>query len=135
MSAALLLYFILTHQFQYSYVELQFNRFAVALADFYFLCRTRRKFPSLGALHCNYWHSAFVLFAATRMGNRSNGGVQSCVRFLLGMLVVKNPYTFVWETFPKDLIHTGTIPQTTENFVWLDPRKEFGRNFRQKERD
>jgi cytochrome c-type biogenesis protein CcmF len=42
---------------------------------------------------------------------------------LLLMLIVKNPFTMIWDAFPKDLIHTGPLPDGLENVVWLDKVK------------
>jgi cytochrome c-type biogenesis protein CcmF len=43
--------------------------------------------------------------------------------FLLLMIIVKNPFAYIWDLFPKDLIHTGPIPASVTNFVWLDQAK------------
>jgi cytochrome c-type biogenesis protein CcmF len=43
--------------------------------------------------------------------------------FLLLMLIVKNPFTLIWESFPNDLLHTGAIPPTVLNFAWIDKVK------------
>ena len=43
--------------------------------------------------------------------------------FLFLMLILKNPFTYIWDVFPKDLIHAGPIPASVVNYVWLDQAK------------
>ncbi len=40
--------------------------------------------------------------------------------FLILMLVVKNPFVFIWDQFPGELLHVGLIPQGTTNYIWID---------------
>src|SRR2546421_12454600 len=41
--------------------------------------------------------------------------------FLLMMLIVKNPFAFIWDTFPKVLLHSGSTPAEVSNALWIDP--------------
>src|SRR3989338_5235762 len=49
--------------------------------------------------------------------------------FLLLMLIVKNPFEFIWDKFPNDLIHTGPIPSGEGNTVILDSVKNIWAQF------
>src|SRR5437762_2873275 len=49
--------------------------------------------------------------------------------FLLLMLIVKNPFELIWNTFPKDLQHTGPLPPDAGNYVWLDQAKSLWAQF------
>jgi cytochrome c-type biogenesis protein CcmF len=124
MSAALLLYFILTHQFQYSYVwNYSSTDLPLHLLISTFYAGQEGSFH-LWALYTAIIGIVLMSYSQRRGWETEVMAVFSLVfTFLLGMLVVKNPYMYVWETFPKDLVHTGAISNTVENFVWLDQAK------------
>lgn len=44
----------------------------------------------------------------------------SIFTFLILMLVVKNPFKFIWEQFPNELLQVGTPPADGANFMWVD---------------
>ncbi len=39
---------------------------------------------------------------------------------LILMLVVKNPFKFIWEQFPNELLQVGNPPADGMNFMWVD---------------
>ncbi|HAL56605.1 MAG TPA: cytochrome C biogenesis protein, partial [Bacteroidetes bacterium] len=49
--------------------------------------------------------------------------------FLMLMLVVKNPFALIWNTFPNDLIQTGPIPPGMANVVILDAATQIWARF------
>jgi cytochrome c-type biogenesis protein CcmF len=51
------------------------------------------------------------------------------VTFLMLMLVVKNPFAYIWDTFPNDLVQTGPIPPGVTNAVVLDAAKNLWARF------
>jgi cytochrome c-type biogenesis protein CcmF len=51
--------------------------------------------------------------------------------FLLLMLIVKNPFAFIWDRFPDDLIKSGPIPAGVTSYVVLDAAKNIWAQFPQ----
>lgn len=122
-SAAFLLYLIITHQFQFTYVwnysskDLPWN---LLIATFYA--------GQEGSFHL--WSFLMALlgvfllpYLANRDSDKLNGnvnddkyeplvmGVFTLIQsFLLFILIVKSPYLFVWESFPAD-VQMGFIPE------------------------
>lgn len=122
--AALLLYFILTHQFQYTYVwNYSSTDLPTPLLVSTFYAGQEGSF-SLWALYTSIL-GVFLMGYTHRRGYEAEVmAVWTLIlSFLLLMLVVKNPFAMIWDSFPKDLIHTGPIPIGTENFRWLDKAK------------
>lgn len=117
----LLLYFILTHQFQYSYV---WNYSSTDL-PLHLLLST---FYAGQEGSFMLWALYTTIIGIVLLGYSSKKGWEVEVMFvfnlvlgfLLLMLVVKNPFAYIWDTFPEDLIHTGALPQSEGNVVWLD---------------
>lgn len=122
-SAAYLLYLIISHQFQYTYVwnysskDLPWN---LLIATFYA--------GQEGSFHLWAFLMAMLgIFLMPYMANKdkvavsggNNGekyepfvmGVFTLIQaFLLFILIIKSPYLFVWESFPAD-VQMGFIPQ------------------------
>jgi cytochrome c-type biogenesis protein CcmF len=116
-SAAFLLYLILTHQFQYTYVweyssrDLPLN---LLISTFYA--------GQEGSFHLWAFLMAVIgifLLAYTSKKDKNNNdryepqvmAVFALIQtFLLFILIMKSPYHFVWESFPGD-VHVGFIPQ------------------------
>jgi len=123
-SSFLLLYFILTHQFQYAYVwNYSSTDLPLHLLISTFYAGQEGSFM--------LWTLYTTIIGIVLLGYSSRKGWEVEVMlvfnlilgFLLLMLVVKNPFAYIWDAFPEDLIHTGTLPQTGGNFVWLDEVK------------
>lgn len=122
-SAAYLMYLIITHQFQYTYVwnyssrDLPWN---LLIATFYA--------GQEGSFHLWAFLMAMLgIFLMPYLVNRDNDaaaghnnkeqyeplvmGVFALIQaFLLFILIIKSPYLFVWESFPAD-VQPGFIPQ------------------------
>ncbi len=122
--SALLMYFILTHQFQYSYVwNYSSSDLPTPLLISTFYAGQEGSF-SLWALYTAITGIVLMQYASKKGYESTVMFVWSLVlTFLLLMLIVKNPFTYIWDTFPNDLIHTGIIPPGVTNFVWLDQAK------------
>ncbi|RPI18469.1 MAG: heme lyase CcmF/NrfE family subunit [Ignavibacteriae bacterium] len=114
-SAAFLLYLIITHQFQYTYVwnyssrDLPFN---LLLSTFYA--------GQEGSFHLWAFLMALigiflVTFVSKRDGAKDRYEPQVMAvftllqSFLLFILIVKSPYEFVWQSFPGD-VQVGFVP-------------------------
>jgi len=118
-SAAFLLYLILTHQFQYTYVwgqsstDLPLN---LLISTFYA--------GQEGSFHLwALWMAVLGIFLLSyvshrRTSSQEEGGWEpqvmgiysSLLSFLLFALILKSPYLYVWESFPND-VQVGFIPQ------------------------
>ena len=123
-AAGILLSLILTHQFQYTYV--------------WSYSSTDLPFPLLFSTLYAGQEGSFMLWALftsiiglflMRYAARKDyePEVMSIYGLILGfltlMLIVKNPFMYIWDSFPKDLIHTGAIPSGVSNIVVLDAAK------------
>ena len=111
-SAAYLLFLILNHQFQYTYVwgqsstDLPLN---LLIATFYA--------GQEGSFHLwALWMSILGIFllSYTTKKDRYEAEVMGLFTllqtFLLFILIIKSPYLYVWDSFPKD-VQFGFIPQ------------------------
>ena len=117
-SAAYLLYLIITNQFQYTYVwnysskDLPLN---LLISTFYA--------GQEGSFHLWAFFSAVLgIFLMPYIANRDAEtkenlyephimGIYTLIQaFLLFILIIKSPYLFVWESFPKD-VQAGFIPE------------------------
>jgi len=116
-SAAFLLYLILTHQFQYTYVwdyssrDLPLN---LLISTFYA--------GQEGSFHLwAFLMSVLGVFLITylmRRDSKTDDKYEAPVMavftllqsFLLFILIIKSPYKYVWESFPKD-VQFGFMPQ------------------------
>lgn len=123
-SSALLLFLILTHQFQYTYVwNYSSTDLPLPLLMSTFYAGQEGSF-TLWTLYTSIL-GIFLMQYCIRKGYEIEVmAVYSLIlSFLLLMLVVKNPFAYIWDSFPNELIHTGPIPLTVTNFVWLDQLK------------
>lgn len=122
-SAAFLLYLIISHQFQYTYVwnysskDLPWN---LLIATFY---AGQEGSFHLWALLMSVLGIFLLPYLANKDAEKINGVEQSdkyepmvmgvftfISSFLLCILIIKSPYTFVWESFPKD-VQMGFVPE------------------------
>ncbi|MBF8294773.1 MAG: Cytochrome c-type biosis protein [Bacteroidetes bacterium] len=123
-SAAVLLYLILDHQFQYKYVwEYSSTTLPVPLLMSTFYAGQEGSFM-LWALYTSVIGIVLMRYSSRRDYETEAMSVYSLIlSFLLLMLVVKNPFTFIWDSFPADLIKAGAIPAGITNVVVLDAAK------------
>ncbi|HTX18349.1 MAG TPA: cytochrome c biogenesis protein CcsA [Bacteroidota bacterium] len=123
-AAALLVYLIMTHQFHYAYVwNYSSTDLPGPLLFSTFYAGQEGSF-SLWAFYTSIVGLVLMVYSS-RKGYEAEfmlvySGILS---FLLLMIIVKNPFAYIWDLFPQDLIHTGVIPPGVTNFVWLDQAK------------
>jgi len=123
-AAALLIYLIMTHQFNFAYVwnysstdlpgPLLFSTFYAGQEGSFSLWAFYTSIVGLALM----WYSSRKGYESELMLIYS-----AILSFLFLMLILKNPFTYIWDVFPKDLIHTGPIPASVVNYVWLDQAK------------
>jgi len=120
-AAAILLYLILTHQFQFTYVwNYSSTDLPLPLLISTFYAGQEGSF-TLWALFTALIGLFLIQYSARKGYEPYVMSVYSLIlSFLMLMLVVKNPFAFIWESFPNDLIQTGTIPSGIPNVVILD---------------
>lgn len=119
---AFLLYLILTHQFQYTYVwNYSSTSLPTPLLISTFYAGQEGSF-SLWTLYTTIIGIILMHYTSKKNYESEVMVVWSMIlSFLLLMLIVKNPFTLIWNTFPSDLIHTGAITAgLNANVVWLD---------------
>ncbi|HZY10615.1 MAG TPA: cytochrome c biogenesis protein CcsA [Bacteroidota bacterium] len=118
---ALLIYLILTHQFQYTYVwNYSSTDLPLPLLISTFYAGQEGSF-SLWALFTAVLGVFLMQYSARKQFESEVMLVWSLVlSFLLLMLIVKNPFALIWDSFPNDLIHSGEIPMGVSNFMWID---------------
>jgi len=123
-SSALLLFFILTHQFQYTYVwSYSSTDLPLPLLVSTFYAGQEGSFM-LWTLFTVILGIFLMQYSIRKGYEKEVMAVYSLIlSFLLLMLVVKNPFAYIWDTFPTELVHTGPIPPTVVNYVWLDQAK------------
>lgn len=120
-SAGTLIYLILNHQFQYYYVwNYSSTDLPLPLLISTFYAGQEGSFM-LWALYTGLIGVVLLRYTAKRDYEAEFMTVFSAIfTFLILMLVVKNPFKFVWEQFPGELLHVGAIPSDTANFIWVD---------------
>ena len=123
-AAAIFLYLILTHQFQYTYVwNYSSTDLPIPLLISTFYAGQEGSF-TLWALYTSLIGVFLMLYASKRDYEAEAMSVYSLIlSFLLLMLVVKNPFALIWDSFPSDLIKSGAIPPGLANVVVLDSTK------------
>ncbi|MBI4548880.1 MAG: cytochrome c biogenesis protein CcsA [Ignavibacteriae bacterium] len=121
---ALLIYVILTHQFQYTYVwNYSSTELSTPLLISTFYAGQEGSF-SLWGLYTAIIGVILLQYTSKKNYEAEVMFVWSLIlSFLLLMLIVKNPFAFIWDTFPNDLVHNGPIPPDVTNVVWLDRAK------------
>src|SRR5208283_2527868 len=121
---AYLVYLILTHQFQYTYVwNYSSTDLPKPLLISTFYAGQEGSF-SLWTLYTTIIGIILMQYTSRKHYEAEVMFVWSMIlSFLLLMLLVKNPFVYIWDTFPNDLIHTGIIPLGTTNYIWIDQAK------------
>jgi cytochrome c-type biogenesis protein CcmF len=121
---ALLVYLILTHQFQYTYVwNYSSTDLPTPLLISTFYAGQEGSF-SLWTLYTTIIGVFLMHYTAKKNYEAEVMSVWTLIlSFLLLMLIVKNPFALIWDTFPKDLLHTGPLPIDVGNFEWVDRAK------------
>ena len=121
---ALLLSYILTHQFQYTYVwNYSSTDLPTPLLVSTFYAGQEGSF-SLWALYTTIIGMILMQYSSKRGYEPEVMFVWSMILgFLLLMLIVKNPFELIWDTFPGDLLRTGAVPAGVTNFMWIDQAK------------
>ncbi len=120
-ASAILIYLIMTHQFQYYYVwnysstdlpgPLLFSTFYAGQEGSFMLW----------ALFTGVIGVFLLRYSSTKGYEPELMAVYSAIfSFLLLMLVVKNPFKFIWEQFPDELLRVGNSPGDVTNFIWVD---------------
>ena len=120
-ASGMLITLIMTHQFQYYYVwnysstdlpgPLLFSTFYAGQEGSFMLWSLYTGIIGIFLL----WYSSKKGYEAELMTVHS-----AILTFLLLMIVVKNPFKFIWEQFPDDLLRIGAIPAGITNFIWVD---------------
>lgn len=120
-ASAILLYLILTHQFQYAYVwNYSSTDLPLPLLISTFYAGQEGSF-TLWALYTALIGVFLMQYAMKREYEPEVMSIYSLIlSFLLLMLIVKNPFEFIWDRFPDDLIRTGPVPAGVGAFVMLD---------------
>jgi len=120
-SAAIMLYLILTHQFQYTYVwNYSSTDLPLPLLISTFYAGQEGSFM-LWALYTAVIGVFLMQYSSRKDYEPEVMSVYSLiVSFLLLMLIVKNPFEYIWNSFPNDLIASGPIPSGVTNSVVLD---------------
>ncbi|MBM4170064.1 MAG: hypothetical protein FJ215_13050 [Ignavibacteria bacterium] len=124
-AASILLYLILTHQFQYAYVwNYSSSDLPLSLLISSFYAGQEGSF-TLWALFTALIGLFLLQYSARKGYEPYVMSIYSLiVSFLMLMLVVKNPFAFIWEAFPSDLVQSGPIPPGTSNIVMLDEARQ-----------
>jgi cytochrome c-type biogenesis protein CcmF len=120
-AAAIMLYLILTHQFQYTYVwNYSSTDLPLPLLISTFYAGQEGSFM-LWALYTALIGVLLMQYASRKDYEPQVMSVYALVlSFLLLMLIVKNPFEYIWNSFPNDLIASGPIPKGITNYVVLD---------------
>jgi cytochrome c-type biogenesis protein CcmF len=120
-ASALLIYLIMTHQFQYAYVwNYSSTDLPKPLLFSTFYAGQEGSF--------NLWALYTGVIGVLLMRYSSKKGYESelmsvyglMFSFLLLMLIVKNPFMYIWDKFPDQLLHTGVIPASVTSYVWVN---------------
>jgi cytochrome c-type biogenesis protein CcmF len=120
-AAAVLLYLILTHQFQYTYVwNYSSTDLPLPLLISTFYAGQEGSFM-LWALYTAIIGVFLMQYASQKAYEPEVMAVYALIlSFLVLMLIVKNPFMLIWESFPNDLIQSGPVPPGITNYVVLD---------------
>ncbi|HWP81177.1 MAG TPA: cytochrome c biogenesis protein CcsA [Bacteroidota bacterium] len=120
-ASAVLLYLILTHQFQYTYVwNYSSTDLPLPLLISTFYAGQEGSFM-LWALFTALIGVFLMQYSGKKEYEPEVMSVYSLIlSFLMLMLIVKNPFTLIWESFPNDLVQSGAVPPGITNYVVLD---------------
>ncbi len=129
-SFAILLYLILTHQFQYTYVwNYSSTDLPLPLLISTAYAGQEGSFM-LWAMYTSIIGVFLMQYSSKRDYEPEVMAVYSLIiSFLLLMLIVKNPFAYIWDTFPDDLVQKGAIPAGISNYVVLDAAKNIWARF------
>ncbi|MCI0708280.1 MAG: cytochrome c biogenesis protein CcsA [Ignavibacteriae bacterium] len=129
-AAAVMLYLILTHQFQYTYVwNYSSTDLSIPLLISTFYAGQEGSFM-LWALYTAVIGVFLMQYTSKKDYEPEVMSVYSLiVSFLLLMLIVKNPFEYIWNTFPNDLLSSGPIPKGVANTVMLDETRSIWARF------
>ncbi|MBI2428700.1 MAG: cytochrome c biogenesis protein CcsA [Ignavibacteriales bacterium] len=119
--AGLLLYYILTHQFHYYYVwSYSSTDLPLSLLISTLYAGQEGSFL-LWALFTGII-GVFLLQYSSKKGYEPElmSIYTGIFTMLILMLVVKNPFKFIWEQFPDELLKVGLAPTDGTNFMWVD---------------
>lgn len=118
------LYLILTHQFQYTYVwNYSATTLPTPLLISTFYAGQEGSF-SLWVLYTALLGIFLLSYTARRGYEKDVMSVWCLIQgALLAMLIIKNPFEMIWDSFPAELVHTGPLVAGTPNTVWLDKAK------------
>jgi cytochrome c-type biogenesis protein CcmF len=122
-AAGVHVYHIVTHQFQYYYV---WNHSSTDL-PLSLLVSTAYAGQEGSFMLWAFYTGILGIFLA-RYASKSDYESElmmvfgSIFSFLLLMLIVKDPFALIWDVFPNELIHTGTVPAGM-SFLWIDQAK------------
>jgi cytochrome c-type biogenesis protein CcmF len=119
--AGILLSLILTHQFQYYYVWSYSSTdlpFSLLISTLY---AGQEGSFLLWALFTGIIGIFLLRYSAKKGYEPELMTIYSAIfTFLILMLVVKNPFKFIWEQFPNELLQVGNPPADGLNFMWVD---------------
>ncbi|MEK6649403.1 MAG: cytochrome c-type biogenesis CcmF C-terminal domain-containing protein [Bacteroidota bacterium] len=129
-AGGVLLNLILAHQFQFTYVwSYSSTDLSLPLLISTFYAGQEGSFM-LWALYTSLI-GVFLMSYTARKGYEAE--VMSVygliVSFLMLMLVVKNPFAYIWDSFPADLLQTGPIPAGMTNAVVIDAARNLWARF------
>jgi cytochrome c-type biogenesis protein CcmF len=122
-AAGVHIYHIVTHQFQYYYV---WNHSSTDLP--LSLLVSTSYAGQEGSFMLWAFYTGILGVFLSRYASKKNYESElmmvfgSIFSFLLLMLIVKDPFAMIWDVFPNELIHSGTIPATMA-FTWIDQAK------------
>ncbi len=125
LSFSLLSYLIMTHQFQFHYVwNYSSTDLPTALLFSSSYAGQEGSFM-LWAFFTGIVGIFLMNYAAKRNYETELMLVYSAIfTFLIGMLIAKNPFAYIWDVFPSELLRTGIVPPDVTNYIWLDKAKQ-----------
>jgi len=123
-ASAMLLYFILTHQFQYYYVwNYSSTDLPLSLLISTFYAGQEGSFM-LWALYTGIIGLILLRYTAKRGYEPEFMAVFGAIfTSLLLMLVVKDPFKPIWEQFSTELLRVGAVPAGITNIIWVDQER------------
>ena len=119
--AGLLLYYILTHQFQYYYVwSYSSTDLPTPLLVSTLYAGQEGSFLLWSLLTATI--GMFLLRYSSKKGYEPElmSIYTGIFTFLILMLVIKNPFKMIWEQFPNELLKVGATPIDGMRFMWVD---------------
>ncbi|MDD8016785.1 MAG: cytochrome c-type biogenesis CcmF C-terminal domain-containing protein [Bacteroidota bacterium] len=120
-ASGMLLYLIVTHQFQYYYVwNYSSTDLPGPLLVSTFYAGQEGSFM-LWAFFTSITGILLMRYSSTKQYEPELMTIYSAILMtLILMVVVKNPFKFIWEQFPSELLHVGNPPTDATNFIWVD---------------